>query len=232
MTGRRDARVSQQRRETGHPTISETAGEFVTLARVVKAQGRIGEVAVEVHSDVPDRFAAGMSLSALSRSGDSRREVQIEDLWPHKGLLVLKFAGIDSISDAEALIGSELQVPRAERAHLEEGWSYVSDLVGCVVSDQDRELGRIEDVQFGAGEAPLLILADADGKKYDVPFAEAYVEGVDLAGKQLRMRLPEGMLEINAPLTAEEKQGQRSFEKARFPQGLKPRKFSGQKGRG
>jgi len=33
---------------------------------------------------------------------------------------------------------------------------------------------------------------------------------VDLAGKQLRMRLPEGMLEINAPLTAEEKQQQRS----------------------
>jgi 16S rRNA processing protein RimM len=185
---------------------ADSGSEFITLARVVKTQGRIGEVAVEVHSDVPDRFVAGMGLSALSRLGDSRREIEIEDLWPHKGLLVLKFAGIDSISDAEALIGSELQVPREQRAQLEEGWSYVSDLVGCVVSDQDREIGKIEDVQFGAGEAPLLIVAGADGKKYDVPFAEVYVEGVDLAGKQLRMRLPEGMLEINAPLTAEEKQ--------------------------
>ena len=184
-------------------------GEFVTLARVVKTQGRIGEVAAEVHSDVPDRFATGMKLSALSKSGDSRREVQIADLWPHKGMLVLKFDGIDSISDAEALIGSELQVRRVERAQLEQGWSYVSDLVGCIVSDQDREIGRIEDVQFGAGEAPLLLVAGADGKKYDLPFAEAYVEGVDLAGKQLRMRLPEGMLEINAPLTAEEKKQQK-----------------------
>lgn len=183
----------------------QPTGDFITLARVVKTQGRIGEVAAEVHSDVPDRFAVGMRLSALSKSGDSRRDVQIEDLWPHKGLLVLKFAGIDSISDAEALIGSELQIPRIDRAQLEEGWSYVSDLVGCIVSDQDREIGRIEDVQFGAGEAPLLIVAGADGKKYDLPFAEAYVEGVDLAGKTLRMRLPEGMLEINAPLTAEEK---------------------------
>jgi 16S rRNA processing protein RimM len=173
---------------------------------VVKTQGRIGEVAVEVHSDVPDRFAVGMKLSALSKSGDSRREVQIENLWPHKEFLVLKFAGIASISDAETLIGSELQVLRADRAQLEEGWSYVSDLVGCVVSDQNREIGRIDDVQFGAGEAPLLIVAGADGKKYDVPFAEAYVEGVDLAGKTIRMRLPDGMLEINAPLTAEEKQ--------------------------
>ncbi len=179
--------------------------DFITLARVVKTQGRIGEVAAEVHSDVPDRFAAGMKLSALSKSGDARRDVQIEVLWPHKGLLVLKFAGVDSISDAEALIGAELQVPRAERAQLEEGWSYISDLVGCVVSDQDREIGQISDVQFGAGEAPLLIVAGVDGKTYDLPFAEAYVEGVDLGGKTVRMRLPEGMLEINAPLTAEEK---------------------------
>jgi 16S rRNA processing protein RimM len=184
---------------------SDPIGEFVTLARVVKTQGRHGEVAAEVHSDVPDRLGVGMKLSALSTSGDSRREVQIEDLWPHKGMLVLKFAGIDSISDAETLIGSELQVPQTERAELEPGWNYVSDLVGCTMFDHGREVGRIEDVQSGAGEAPLLIVAGAGGKKYDVPFAEAYLEGVDLALRQVRMRLPEGMLDVNAPLTAEEK---------------------------
>lgn len=203
------SRVSQKRRDTGHPSPGSDLQEFVTLARVVKTQGRIGEVAVEVHSDVPDRFSVGMKLSALDKSGESRREVEIEDLWPHKGFLVLKFDGVDSISDAEALIGSELQVPRGDRARLEEGWSYVSDLVGCEVFDQGQPIGRVEDVQFGAGEAPLLVVAGANGDKYDVPFAEAYVEGVDLGGKQLRMRLPEGMLEINAPLTPDEKKQQK-----------------------
>jgi len=200
------SRVSQKRRDTGHPTPDSDSQGFVTLARIVKTHGRIGEVAAEVHSDVPDRFSVGMKLLALDKSGAARRDVQIEDLWPHKGLLVLKFAGIDSISEAESLIGSELQVPQAERAQLDEGWSYVSDLVGCDAFDQGRQIGRIEDVQFGAGEAPLLIVATADGKRYEVPFAEAYLEGVDLGGKQLRMKLPEGMLEINAPLTPEEKQ--------------------------
>jgi 16S rRNA processing protein RimM len=179
--------------------------EFITLARVVKTQGRHGEVAAEFHSDVPDRFAEGMKLFALSKSGDSRREVEIESLWPHKGLLVLKFVGVDSMSDAETLIGSELQVPRTERAELEQGWNYVSDLVGCTVFDHGNEIGRIEDVQFGTGEAPLLIVTGAGGKKCDVPFAEAYLEGVDLPQRQVRMTLPDGMLEINAPLTAEEK---------------------------
>jgi 16S rRNA processing protein RimM len=188
-------------------------GEFITLARVVKTQGRRGEVAAEMHSDVPGRFAAGMQLFVLPKSQDSRRELEVEDLWPHKGLLVLKFRGVDSISDAELLIGSELQVLSTQRADLEPGWNYISDLIGCVVLDQAREIGRIEDVQFGAGEAPLLMVANAAGKKFEVPFAEAYLEGVDTAQRQVRMNLPEGMLEINAPVTAEEKKEQQSEAK-------------------
>ncbi len=196
----------------GHPVSSN--GDFITLALVVKTQGRRGEVAVELQSDVPERFTAGMRLLALAKTPpemqDLRRELQVEDLWPHKGMLVLKFAGVDSISDAETLVGAELQVPRSQRAELETGWTYVSDLVGCVVLDQGREVGRIEDVQFGAGEAPLLIVSSAAGKKFDVPFAEAYLEAVDVARRQVRMNLPEGMLEINAPVTADETLEQRS----------------------
>jgi len=183
--------------------------EFVTLARVVKTQGRHGEVAAEVHSDVPDRFSEGMRFWALGGSGEARRELEIEGFWPHKGLLVFKFRGVDSMSDAEQLIGSELQVPLTERAELESGWNFVSDLVGCVLIDRGREIGRIEDVQLGAGEAPLLIVSDR-GRKFDVPFAEAYLEAVDLERRQVRMLLPDGLLEINAPMTAEEKKQQRN----------------------
>jgi 16S rRNA processing protein RimM len=184
------------------------------LARVVKTQGRWGEVATEVHTDVPERFVEGMRLFALLANPDKgsgrapnevRREVKVESLWSHKELLVLKFAGVDSISDAETLVGAELQLPRSERGQLEPGWNYVNDLVGCVVHDSSNEIGHIEDVQFGAGEAPLLIVADKAGKKFDVPFADAYLESVDTIHRQVRMKLPEGLLEVNAPLTSEEK---------------------------
>jgi 16S rRNA processing protein RimM len=221
---------------------SETTADFITLARVVKTQGRHGEVAAEIHSDVPQRFAGGMKLFALPmpkgakqplapEKGPERVLLTIEDLWPHKGLLVLKFAGVDSMNDAEALIGAELQLPRAERAILDQGWTYVSDLIGCTVFDHGREIGRIADVQFGAGEAPLLMVAKGSeggevtkgvtkggevtkyDAKYDVPFAEAYLESVDAAKREVRMNLPEGMLEINAPMTAEEKQQQANSRK-------------------
>ena len=181
--------------------------DFITLARVLKTQGRRGEVAVEPHTDVPDRFVTGMKLSALAQDG-SRRELEVEELWPHKGLLVLKFVGVDSISDAEELAGCELQVPSSERAELESGWSYISDLAGCVVFDGDREVGTVADVQQGAGEAPLLIVKSGTAA-YEIPYAEAYLKRVDLAQRRIEMQLPEGLLDVNAPLTAEEKQAQK-----------------------
>jgi 16S rRNA processing protein RimM len=152
-----------------------------------------------------------MRLWALTGDG-SRRELKVEEFWPHKSYLVLKFTGIDSISDAEMLAGCELQVPEAERAKLEPGWAYVSDLVGCAVFDGDREVGQVHDVQFGAGEAPLLVVK-AGSKEYEIPYAEAYLTNLDLEHKKICMKLPEGMLELNAPLTAKEKEQQRNSKK-------------------
>ncbi len=194
----------------GNRTIrdSETNSDFITLARVVKTQGRRGEVASEILSDIPGRFSIGMRLLALPREPDGRRELEVEELWPHKGLMVLKFVGVDSISEAETLIGCELQVPSSQRSELQAGWNYVSDLVGCEVLDHGREIGRIEEVEFGAGEAPLLIVSQAGAKQFEVPFAEAYLDRLDLERKQVHMKLPDGLLEVNAPLTAEEKREQ------------------------
>ena len=181
--------------------VPDPSGEWITLAVVIKTQGRHGEVAVELHTDIPDRFQQNMRLAALAKDGQ-RREVVIEDFWPHKSFLVLKLQGIDSINDAEPLIGAELQIPSSERAQLEPGWTYLSDLIGCAVFDGEREIGKIEDVQFGAGEAPLLVVRSEEqtGRAklpYEIPFAEAYLQQLDMERKQVRMKLPEGLLEVN-----------------------------------
>jgi 16S rRNA processing protein RimM len=160
-----------------------------------------------LHSDAPDRFRQGLKLLALAENGD-RRQLEVEDLWPHQEFLVLKFRDVDSISAAEALLGCELQVPREHRARLDPGWTYVSELQGCTVIDGDREIGKVEDVRLGAGEAPLLIVK-TEKRELEIPYAEAYLKRVDLAAQQIYMLLPDGMLELDAPLTAEEKQQQK-----------------------
>lgn len=188
---------------------SSSNDEFITVARVVKTQGRHGEVGVDLLTDFPERFEIGSRIFALGQDG-RRRELLIDDVWPHKGMLILKFQGVDTINDAEALLKSEIQVPLSERKKLDDGTWYVSDLVGCVVTDHGREIGTVADVQFGAGEAPLLIVHEAGKTKQEhmIPLTEAFTRRVDIAQKKIELQLPEGMLEVNNPLTSEEKSRQ------------------------
>ncbi|HSM86026.1 MAG TPA: ribosome maturation factor RimM [Candidatus Limnocylindrales bacterium] len=188
------------------PHQSGGEGAFVTVARVARTQGRVGEVAAALLTDFPERFAVRRRLFALGAKG-TRRELLLEDHWFHKGQVVLKFAGVDSISQAEELIGCEIQVPESERAELEADTFYVSDLTGCTVDDSGREIGKIEDIQFGSGEAPLLVVRGA--KEYLVPFASEYLVELDLKARRISMKLPPGMLELDAPLSQEEKQRQK-----------------------
>jgi len=182
---------------------------------VLGPQGRRGEVLARLHTDFPERFQERRQLSGLAANG-SRRELQVEEHWFHKGGVVLKFAGVESISDAEQLAGLELQVPLEQRAELEAGATYVSDVVGCEVwmrnADGQRLLGTVSEVQFGAGEAPLLVVRAKIGTEQEIllPYAEEFLKSVDFEQRRIEMELPEGLLALDSPLSGEEKQRQKS----------------------
>jgi len=44
------------------------------------------------------------------------------------------------------------------------------------------------------------LIVRAAARLVEIPFAEAYLESVDVKRKEVRMNLPEGLLEVNAPL--------------------------------
>jgi 16S rRNA processing protein RimM len=181
---------------------------------VLGPQGRRGEVLAELHTDFPERFAERRELSGLAADG-KRRELQLEEHWFHKGGVVLKFAGVDSISDAEQLGKLELQVPLEQLAELEPGAAYVSELVGCEVwvskAGGPELLGTVSEVQFGAGEAPLLLVKRrGDQQEILLPYAEEFVKLADLAARRIEMQLPEGLLELQSPLSTEEKARQKT----------------------
>ena len=62
-------------------------------------------------------------------------------------------------------------------------------------------------MQFGSGEAPLLVVKGE--KEFLVPFAGEFVHHVAIQEKRLDMKLPAGMLELDAPLSRDEKEEQR-----------------------
>lgn len=190
--------------------MTEESGNaaFITIARVAKVQGRFGEVAAELHTDFPELFEQRRTLYAWT-ADNNRRPLHLEEFWPHKGGMVFKFEGVESIEDAEKLLGSEIQIPAAERAELAPGTFYVSELLGCLVVEVShpdaRNIGTVVDINFGAGTAPLLIVNSDSGKEFMIPFVESFTKKLDVKGKRIEMQLPEGMLELDAPLSAGKK---------------------------
>ena len=63
-------------------------------------------------------------------------------------------------------------------------------------------IGAIEDVDRTAGPVALLVVAGASGEVL-VPFAKSYLRKIDLAARRIEMALPEGLIDLNSPKTAE-----------------------------
>lgn len=191
---------------TEHASIHMTTGaDWTLLARLVRPQGRHGEILSDILTDFPERFAERKRLFLVSDTNTIAHEVTLEGHWLHKGRVVLKFAGVDSINDAEALRGLAVAIPASERAELTDDSVYISDLVDCEIIDLNtsKTIGEITDVDR---EAALLVVRGGKGEEVLIPFAKAYLEKIDVAAKRVEMRLPAGLLEINAPVTEEERQ--------------------------
>jgi len=163
---------------------------LVAIGRIVKPQGRKGEVAVEVFSDRPDRFP-GLRRAYVPGPDGSAREVEVTGGWPHKGRYVLKLAGVDSIDQAEAFRGRELRITEEELQTLPEGSYYHHQLRGLRVEDEaGRVLGQVEDILETGGEAPVLVVRGPRGETM-VPLAESFIRRVDLAAGRLVVVAPE-----------------------------------------
>jgi 16S rRNA processing protein RimM len=188
---------------------------FVLLARLIRTQGRHGELIAEILTDFPERFSERTQVWLLPPDAKAApREVEIERHWPHKGRIVLKFAAIDSISDATVLSGWHVAIPREQRAPLAEDAIYIADLIGCHVIDEAAgalDLGPVLGVERGSGGAPDLLVIQHGRDELLIPFAKALIVEINLAAQVLRMRLPAGLTAINAPLTDEESAAQRQI---------------------
>jgi 16S rRNA processing protein RimM len=177
---------------------------MVRLARIRRTQGRKGEVFADTLTDFPEKFADRRNLWLVAVDGPAR-QVELVNHWLHKGGIVLHFAGVDSISAAEALIGSFVAIPLADRAPLAADEVYIGDLIGCTLVDvagpAPVDLGTIADVDRTAGPAPLLVVSGAQGEIL-VPFASSFLRKVDLAAKRIEMALPEGLVDLNESQTS------------------------------
>ena len=154
--------------------------EMVAIGRVVKPQGRKGEVLVHPLSDRPERFPSLREVYVPGEGG-AARAMEVVSCWPHKGRFVLKFRGVESIDDAEAFRGMDVRIGEEELEALPAGSYYHHQLKGLAAVDESgAPVGTVQDILETGGEAPVLSVRGAGGETL-IPLAEAFVREVDLA---------------------------------------------------
>jgi 16S rRNA processing protein RimM len=155
----------------------------IVVGAITKAHGLRGEVAVEVRSDNPERFAPGATMflpdGLRLTVGRSHR---------HGARMLVKFEEVSGRSDAEALRGQLLSVPESWLPTLPEGEYWPFQLEGChVVTESGRSLGRMTEVIANPAN-DLWVALDAEGNETLVPAINDVVLRVDVAAKQIEVR--------------------------------------------
>jgi 16S rRNA processing protein RimM len=194
--------------------MTQSTRAWIVLARLLRPQGRKGEVLAELFTDFPERFEEQrrvfLAPSGFEGEESEARVAQVVAFWlpvgKNEGRVVLQFAGVDTISEAEVIAGRDVIVPREERLPLDDESVYISELIGCTVYDGTLAIGVVEDVQFATtadgtrrltDAAPLLAVTSCDGDEVLIPFAKAFLVTVDTEAKRIEMTLPEGLIEVN-----------------------------------
>ncbi len=159
---------------------------LVCVARIGAAHGVRG--AVKLWTFTEDPFAVKDYGPLTTRDGTRRFEVT--SAREAKGHLVATFKGIATRDEAERLNGLELYVARERLPQTEDDEYYHADLIGlAAVTSGGEPLGKVVAIHnFGAGD--IIEIAPPKGATMLLPFSNAVVPTVDIAGGRVVIDLP------------------------------------------
>ena len=150
----------------------------VCVGRIGAAHGVRGQVKLWTFTEDP------LSVTRYGRlaTKDGARQFEVTHAREAGGYLVATLKGITTRSEAERLNGVELYVARDRLPETADGEYYHADLIGlAAVTTTGEPLGRVVAIHnFGAGD--IIEIAPPDGATMLLPFSNAVVPAVDVAG--------------------------------------------------
>jgi 16S rRNA processing protein RimM len=167
----------------------------ICVARIGAAHGVRGAVKLWTFTEDP---LAVKHYGPLTTK-DGARQFEVTHVREAKDHLVATFNGIATRADAERLNGIELYVARDKLPDTDEDEYYHADLIGlAAVSAANDPLGRVVAIHnFGAGD--IIEIAPEKGPTMLLPFTNAVVPTVDLAGGRVVIELPQETEDDEAP---------------------------------
>ena len=167
----------------------------ICVARIGAAHGVRGAVKLWTFTEDP---LAVKHYGPLTTK-DGARQFEVTHVREAKDHLVATLKGIATREDAERLNGLELYVSRDKLPATDADEYYHADLIGlAAVNAADEPLGRVIAIHnFGAGD--IIEIAPAKGATMLLPFTNAVVPTVDLAGGRVVIELPQEIEGDDAP---------------------------------
>jgi len=161
----------------------------ICVARIGAAHGVRG--AVKLWTFTEDPLAVQRYGPLVTKDG--ARSFEVETAREAKGHLVATLKGIATREDAERLNGLELYIAREKLPAPDENEYYHADLIGlAAVNAANEPLGRVTAIHnFGAGD--IIEIAPPQGATMLLPFTNAVVPTVDLAGGRVVIELPDAI---------------------------------------
>jgi 16S rRNA processing protein RimM len=159
----------------------------ICVARIGAAHGVRG--AVKLWTFTEDPLAVKHYGPLMTKDG--ARQFEVTHAREANGHLVATLKGIATREEAERLNGVELYIARDKLPATDEDEYYHADLIGlAAVTSTNDPLGRVIAIHnFGAGD--IIEIAPLQGSTMLLPFTNAVVPTVDLAGGRVVIELPE-----------------------------------------
>jgi 16S rRNA processing protein RimM len=164
--------------------------ELVTIGRIERSFGVRGEARVRSLSDVPGRFEALRQVTIVGPGGKTI-DTLVTHARPGGPTWIMGFEAFTTPEQVAEFRGGFIQVPRGDSPALPADQYYQCDLIGMLVQDETGTvLGRLEGVWNMSDNQAFVVRQD--GKEVLIPAAKQVVVAVDVAGRVMTVRLPEG----------------------------------------
>jgi len=165
--------------------------KFFEIGEIVKSHGLKGRMKAKSYIEA-DEDLSSVREAMIVKGKNEPRSYTVRKIIPHKNFFFLELETVDSVDDADALVGSSVLVPESELAGLSEDEYYWSDLIGLhVVTEEGRFLGRIESI-FPTGSNDVYVCSGGE-REFLLPAISEVILKIDLEKKEMVVRLLEGL---------------------------------------
>lgn len=147
--------------------------QYLEAGKIVTTHGVRGEVKMELWCGELSLLRGVRTLYGTAQGG---RPLTVAGLRGAGSMAIARFAGVEDMDAARALVGRVLYFDRAD-VKLPQGIYYIADLIGCEVRDADtgRVYGKVKSITH-PGPQDIYTVQGPDGREHMIPGVPAFLK--------------------------------------------------------